>query len=43
MLWWWIVGLASLQIHQKSSELDNEEIMQCNDEVFKLHPNAHNQ
>lgn len=43
MLWMWIVGLASLQLHQKSKEFQNEEIHQCNDEVFKMHPIKHNE
>ncbi len=39
MLWWWIVGLADIQLHQKSAELEHtEEIGKCNDEVFRLHP-----
>jgi cell division control protein 45 len=37
-LWWWIVGLSTLQLHNKAAEIDNDEIMSCNDEVVKLHP-----
>jgi hypothetical protein len=32
MLWWWIVGLADIQLHQKSAELEHaDEIGNCND------------
>lgn len=44
MLWYWIVGLTDLQLHQKSEDQKySEEIQECNDEVFKLHPIKHNQ
>ena len=44
MLWWWILGLADIQLHQKSAELEHsEEIGRCNDEVFKLHPSKQNE
>ncbi len=42
MLWWWIVGMADLIIHQKSGTYDyDEDIFKCNDEVQRLNPHIY--
>jgi len=39
MLWWWIIGMTDLMLHQKApDEQYHEENGKANDEVFKLHP-----
>ena len=44
MLWWWIVGLTDLLLHQGSDEIESaNEISECNDEVLRLHPIKQNQ
>ena len=40
LLWMWIIGLSDIIIHCKSGQLDyTDEVLRCNDEVLRLHPN----
>lgn len=43
MLWWWIVGMTDLIIHNKMGVFDqDEDIGKCNDEVQRLNPHIYN-
>ena len=43
LLWFWIVGLSNLMVHQKIGQMEyDEEIQLCNEEVCRLHPSEHN-
>lgn len=39
MLWYWIVGMTDLIIHNKTGTYDyDEDIEKCNNEVQRLNP-----
>lgn len=43
MLWYWIIGMTDLRIHNKTGAYDyDEDIAKCNDEVQRLNPNLYN-
>lgn len=43
LLWYWIIGLSNLMVHQKIGQMEyDEEVQLCNEEVVRLHPSEHN-
>lgn len=43
LLWYWIIGLSNLIVHQKVGEMEyNDEVHMCNDEVCRMHPSQSN-
>lgn len=43
LLWYWIIGLSNLIVHQKIGEMEyNEEVQLCNEEVCRMHPSQAN-
>lgn len=43
MLWYWIVGMTDLIVHNKCGTYDYDEDMEkCNDEVTRLNPHIYN-
>jgi hypothetical protein len=43
MLWYWIIGITDLIIHNKSGTYDyDDDIERCNDEVQRLNPHIYN-
>lgn len=44
LLWYWIIGMSNLIIHERVGEFEyTEEVRQCNEEVLRMHPSMSNQ